>query len=103
MDASDRDIVIVTTKLALNEAVEAAVERAAARLAARLRVDAPGAGPKAWLTNRETQAYLGLSKATLARYRADGRLPFSRVGSSVFYRTSDIEDRLVDGMRRRGR
>lgn len=73
--------------------VESAVERAVARLAPRFRVDErdrPG-DAKAYLTNAEAQKYLGLSKATLARYRAEGTLPYSKVGSSVFYRTADVE------------
>lgn len=91
--------VIVATKTALNEAVEAAVERAVSRLAPRFRVDErdrPG-DAKTYLTNAEAQAYLGLSKATLARYRADGTLPYSKVGSSVFYRTADVEALIERG------
>ena len=73
--------------------VETAVERAVSRLAPRFRLDErdrPG-DAKAYLTNAEAQKYLGLSKPTLARYRADGTLPFSKVGASVYYRLSDIE------------
>ena len=50
--------------------------------------DRPG---KSWLTNKEAQDYLGLSKPTLARYRASGALPYSKVGSSVYYRLVDVE------------
>jgi len=46
--------------------------------------------PKTWMTNREAMEYLGVSKATLQRYRSDGRLPFSKVDGLIFYRCSDI-------------
>ena len=54
--------------------------------------DRPG---KNWLTNREVQDYLGLSKPTLARYRAAGTLPYSKLGSSIYYRLGDIEALLA--------
>ena len=38
---------------------------------------------------------LGLSKPTLARYRAAGTLPYSKVGSSVYYRLEDVEALLA--------
>ncbi len=49
---------------------------------------------KAWLTNSEAMSYLGLSRPTLARYRAEGILPYSKLGSSIFYRLSDVENLL---------
>lgn len=58
-----------------------------------------GAAQKDWLTNREAMRYLGLSKATLARYRADGTLPYSKVGANVFYRFEDIDALLRASMR----
>ncbi len=53
--------------------------------------DAP---QKEWLTNKEAQQYLGLSKPTLARYRADGLLAFSKVRGNVFYPREAILDLL---------
>ena len=58
---------------------------------------------KGWLTNAETMTYLGLSRPTLARYRKDGRLPYSKVGSSVFYRLADVEALLEANAVRAGR
>ena len=49
---------------------------------------------KNWLTNNEAQEYLGLSKPTLARYRAEGRLAYSKVGSRIYYRIADLEAML---------
>ena len=83
--------VIVATKSALAEAVETAVERAVARLAPRFRADERDRPSKAYLTNAQAKEYLGLSKATLARYRADGTLPYSKVGQNVYYRLDAIE------------
>ena len=81
--------VIVTSKAHLREAVSDAVESAMKRAAAAK--DEPLANRKEWLTNREAQSYLGLSKATLARYRASGRLPYSKLGNAVYYRLADVE------------
>lgn len=46
---------------------------------------------KDWLSNKEAQEYLGLSRPTLQRYRSSGKLPFSKVGNKIYYRRSDIE------------
>ena len=57
---------------------------------------------KAWLTNAEAMAYLGLSRPTLARYRAAGKLPYSKVGSSIYYRLTDVEAMLESNLARNG-
>ncbi|MEO1075540.1 MAG: helix-turn-helix domain-containing protein [Bacteroidota bacterium] len=62
-------------------------------------IPSSGAEPKAWLTNREAMEYLGLSKATLARYRKDGTLPHSKVGANVFYRFADVDALLKASLR----
>lgn len=46
--------------------------------------------PKEWLTEKEARAYLGWSKTTMQRRRDDGTLPFSKIGSSLFYRREDL-------------
>ena len=56
---------------------------------------------KAWLTNAEAMNFLDLSRPTLARYRADGRLPFSKIGSSIYYKLESIEALLESGMTNR--
>ena len=38
---------------------------------------------------------LELSRPTLARYRADGTLPYAKLGQSVYYRLADIEALLA--------
>ena len=57
---------------------------------------------KSWLTNAEAMKYLGLSRPTLARYRAAGTLPFSKLGSNIYYRLCDVEAVLESGMQRSG-
>ena len=57
---------------------------------------------KAWLTNAEAMDYLGLSRPTLARYRATGKLPYSKVGSNIYYRVQDVEALLESGIQRNG-
>ena len=52
-----------------------------------------------WLSNAEAMRELGLSRSTLARWRKSGRLPYSKSGSLVFYRRSDVERMLSAGLR----
>jgi excisionase family DNA binding protein len=54
---------------------------------------------KPWLTNAEAMAYLGLSRPTLSRYRATGRLRYSKIGKNIYYRRSDIEAILESSLR----
>jgi excisionase family DNA binding protein len=87
--------------------LEARIERAVERVFTRARpVTKPdrrtaedrGERPgKDWLTNKEAMAYLGLSRPTLQRYRAEGRLPFSKVGGNVYYRRADLDALLESG------
>ena len=80
--------VIVTSKKDLQRIVNASVEAATAKILAQVQPAA--SGPKEWLTNREAMAFLGLSKTSLQRYRSSGRLPFSKIEGSIFYRYADL-------------
>ena len=88
------DLLIKAFKALIEEAATNAAERAVSKLAPRLRVDERDRPSKAYLTNAEAQEYLGLSKATLARYRAAGTLSFSKIGQNVYYRLDAIETLL---------
>ena len=81
--------VIVTSKKDLQRIVNASVEAATAKVLSQVQQDASG-GMKEWLSNKEAQAFLGLSKTTLQRYRSSGRLPFSKIEGSIFYRYADL-------------
>lgn len=50
---------------------------------------------KIYLSNAEAQAYLGVGSDFFKALRADGRLPYYKVGKMVFYRKSAI-DKLVE-------
>lgn len=50
---------------------------------------------KVYLSNAEAQAYLGVGPDFFKALRADGRLPYYKVGKMVFYRKSAI-DKLVE-------
>jgi excisionase family DNA binding protein len=52
--------------------------------------------PKILLTTREAASILGIGKSTLDQDRLYGRLglPFVRLGRSIRYRRSDVEDYL---------
>lgn len=96
------DPVIVHTKGSLVRAVEEGTESALRKARAdwrRERNAAPGFG---WITNEKAMVLLGLSRPTLARYRASGKLAYSRVGSSVYYRLVDVESLLESGLQNHG-
>jgi excisionase family DNA binding protein len=69
------------------------------RTAEAHRRELPGE-PKEWLTNTELQQYLGVSKMTLQRYRDSKALPYSKVGSNVYYRRADVLDLLERNVQR---
>jgi excisionase family DNA binding protein len=88
------DVHFITSKSRLQATVQEAVEKAVqAALASREASEEPTG--KDWLTNEEAMAYLGLSRPTLARYRAEGTLPYSKLGSSVYYKREAVE-RLLE-------
>ena len=50
--------------------------------------DHPGLG---WISNAEAMKLLAVSRPTLQRWRSSGTLPYAKIGSSVWYRRSDVE------------
>lgn len=51
-----------------------------------------GIGPSlgTWLTNEEVSKLLQVSKRTLQKYRDEGKIGFSQIGSKIYYRSTDI-------------
>ena len=82
----------ILTSMPLDD-FESRIENAAFRGVKRAREPTPSDdGPDwDWLSNREAMQRLGKSRATLARWRKEGVLPFAKVGSSIFYRRIDLE------------
>ena len=85
---------VVTPKPELEQLLTATVERLLDEKLARIRFENV---PKEWLTNGEAMDFLHLSRATLQRYRNDGRLPYSKIGSNIFYRYEDVVAFLEKG------
>jgi hypothetical protein len=50
---------------------------------------------KAWLKSSEVRKHLGISPGTLQNLRVNGTLPFSRIGSIIYYKMEDIQ-KLLD-------
>lgn len=50
---------------------------------------------KIWLSNKDTEAYLGVGPDFLKKLRLSGRLPYYKIGKTVFYRKTTI-DKLVE-------
>ena len=85
---------------ALSDLIENAVGIGIERASALVR---PEAKPKIepnfqWISNLKTQEITGWSRATLQRLRRDGKLPYAKVGSSIFYRRTDLENLLAKSM-----
>ncbi len=87
MDASHAPIIVTSTQ-ELQRIVDTSVEAATMKVLSRIQ--STTAAPKAWFTNKEAMDFLGLSKATLQRYRASGRLPYSKVGGNIYDRYNDL-------------
>jgi hypothetical protein len=51
---------------------------------------APQPSEKQWLNNKEFCEYLGISKRTAQNYRDTGVIPFSQIGSKIYYQLSDV-------------
>lgn len=49
---------------------------------------------KAWLKSSEVRKLLGVSPGTLQNLRVNGTLPFSRIGSIIYYKLEDIQKLL---------
>lgn len=49
-----------------------------------------------WLNSKEVTALLGISLRTLQRYRDEGRIPFSLMGSTCRYRLTDVERMMTE-------
>jgi excisionase family DNA binding protein len=47
-----------------------------------------------WLDNQEVCELLHISKRTLQHYRDSKLLPFSQIGSKVYYKATDVETHL---------
>ena len=97
MDASHAPIIVTSTQ-ELQRIVDTSVEAATMKVLSRIQ--STTTAPKAWFTNKEAMDFLGLSKATLQRYRASGRLPYAKLGGNIYYRYKDLvailETHLVD-------
>ena len=53
--------------------------------------DRPGVG---WISNGEAMKLLSVSRPTLQRWRSSGLLKHSKIGGSIWYRVSDIQQLL---------
>lgn len=54
-------------------------------------------GEKQWMRSADVRRMLGISPGTLQNMRINGDLSYTKVGGTMFYRTSDIEKMLSAG------
>lgn len=94
------EAVIVTKNDDLKRLIGEAFDSTLAHLREDLTPEPPEP-PKPWLSNREAQEFLDLSKPTMQRYRDSGKLPYSKLGGNIYYRREDLlrvlEEHRVNG------
>ncbi|MGA9651158.1 helix-turn-helix domain-containing protein [Pedobacter sp.] len=56
-------------------------------------------GNKKWLKSSEVRKLLNISPGTLQNLRINGTLPFTRIGSIIYYKQEDINTILEAGLR----
>lgn len=62
-------------------------------------LDKSGANPaKKWLKSADVRKMLNISPGTLQNLRINGQLPFTKVGSLMYYKLPDIERILEEGL-----
>lgn len=44
-----------------------------------------------WVTNKEFCEILNIASRTAQNYRDNGKMPFSQIGSKIYYKKSDID------------
>lgn len=60
-----------------------------------------GMATKQWLKSCEVHKLLGISPGTLQNLRVNGTLPYTKIGSLMYYRYQDIR-KLLDGSQAKG-
>ncbi|SMG12909.1 helix-turn-helix domain-containing protein [Sphingobacterium psychroaquaticum] len=56
-----------------------------------------GLSKKQWFRSADVRRMLGISPGTLQTLRINGKLPYRKIGGSMFYHASDIEKMLKEG------
>ena len=55
-----------------------------------------GSGSKKWLKSTEVMKLLQISPGTLQNFRINGKLPFTRIGGSIYYDADEINKILME-------
>lgn len=87
--------IILTTNDELRALIELSVSTALEKKNATANVVSP---PPEWVSNRDALELTRMSRSSLARYRKNGQLPYSKVGNNVFYRRADLLALFEDNM-----
>ncbi|MBE7177566.1 MAG: helix-turn-helix domain-containing protein, partial [Mucilaginibacter polytrichastri] len=57
----------------------------------------PATQQKQWLKSHEVRKLLGISPGTLQTLRINETLPYSKVGGTMYYKSSDLNKLMEDG------
>jgi len=61
----------------------------------KLRQNHEDKGLKKWLNNGDVCQILNMSKRTLLKHRDAGKVPFSKISGTYYYKPEDIERLLI--------
>jgi len=78
-----------------NASIDDLADRIARKIEERRYERTPNNKKDRYLTRRQLSELLSVDNATLYRWSRSGELPSYRLGGRVFYKESDIEDKLV--------
>jgi len=71
-----------------------------------IRENAETGVQKEWLTNKEVCEMLSITLKTMQNHRDKGMIPFSKIGSRIYYRKEDIsaflKSNYICGFNRKG-
>lgn len=49
---------------------------------------------KEWVKNAQASEFLGVTSRTLQKYRDEGIISYSKIGSLIYYKQSDLDNHL---------
>jgi excisionase family DNA binding protein len=86
---------IISEREQLQELIQTAVENVLGEYSFSDKND-----EKEIFTNRQAMNYLNVSRSTLQRWRKEGKLPYRKIDSKIFYKKEDINFLLEEALQK---
>jgi len=88
--ADDNNIIIVTTPSQIQDYINSAIQTAVVNYGLTGPSQSNKDGDEKPVTVKELCAFLGVTEATVIRYRQKGRIPFMKLGSRILFNKSAV-------------